>query len=65
MRADETWLKQHPAEAEGSQETLAELAVLEAYLGELQSQVFALDDLLLELRVQCVLWDTPDLLLAS
>lgn len=32
MRVDETWFKQHPAEAEGSPETLAELAVLEAYL---------------------------------
>jgi hypothetical protein len=65
MRADETWLEQHPGEAKGSQETREELATLEAYLGELQSQAVALDDLLLELWEQRESWDTPELLLAS
>lgn len=65
MRADEIWLRSHPAEAEDSQEAREELVALEAYIGELQSQVIALDDLLLELRMQRDLWETPDLLLVS
>ena len=65
LQADEIWLQMHLAEAEGSQETLEELRALKTYIGELQAQVFALDDLLLELRSERELWDNPDLILAS
>lgn len=62
---DETWLSRHLPGTEGYQETLQELVTLQAYVGELQAQVVALDDLLLELLLERECWENPELLLAS
>ena len=44
------------ARNEGYQETLEELGALQGYVGELQAQVVALDDLLLELLLEWECW---------
>jgi hypothetical protein len=62
---DEIWLRSNPPDAVGYQEVLKELLALQAYMGELHAQAVALDDVLLELRVERELWDDPGLLLAS
>ena len=62
---DEAWLRNNPPTSIGSQEVLQELLALQAYVGELHAQAVALDDVLLELTVERVLWDDPGLLLAS
>ena len=46
---DATWLSWHLPGTEGYQETQAELAALQGYVGELQAQVVAWEDLLLVL----------------
>jgi hypothetical protein len=65
LHENETWLRWHLPATEGYQETLEELGALQAYVGELQAQVVALDDLLLELLVEWECWENPDLLRAS
>ena len=65
IRNDETWLRSNPPATIGYQEVLKELVALQAYVGELQAQAVALDDILLELTVERELWDNPDLPLAS
>ena len=65
IQDDETWLSWFMPGTEGYQETLQELGALQAYVCELQAQVVALDDLLLEFLLEQEYWENPDQLLAS
>jgi hypothetical protein len=65
LHEDATWLSWHLPGTEGYQETLEELGALQGYVGELQAQVVAPDDLLLELLLEWECWENPDLPLAS
>lgn len=65
LHDDEAWLSWHMPGTDDYEETLQEVVTLQAYIGELQAQVVALEDLLLELLMEWECWENPELLLAS
>jgi predicted nucleic acid-binding Zn-ribbon protein len=65
IRNDETWLRRNTPTIVGYQATLEEVVALEAYVGELHAQVASLDDVMLELTLECEHWLNPDLPLFS
>jgi predicted nucleic acid-binding Zn-ribbon protein len=65
IRDDETWLRRNTPTIVGYQATLEEVVALEAYVVELHAQVASLDDVMLELTLECEHWLNPDLPLFS